>query len=181
MKTDGVTLLDSSKVESSSSEFIGESFPDSPSEGATWTLVTDEGVVLGNYIFSLGAWLPIANPTLAYSDISFSTEGVIPSDTTLARYAVGKPCYIPRNFEFSVGILLTAGSSDSEYVVNNIRDGVTTKLADITFAMDSRRGVITSTLTADFLMLVGDVLSFESKTVDAEGSDICVTLSTYLA
>lgn len=181
MKADGLTLLDNTKVESIESENIGQAFPENPTDGMVWTLTDAEGNPQGNFVYGLGSWLPRANPDLTYNDVSFSTEGVIPSDEVITRYAVSKTSYLPKDFEFSVATLMVSGAVESGLVLKHIRNGVETKLADITFAGGQHLGTFVSAIAQDLLMVAGDVIVFESATVDADASDVCVTLSTYLA
>lgn len=181
MKADGLTLLDDTLISKGETENVGVAFPENPKEGMVWELINAEGISLGSYVYGLGKWMAKANPNLTYSDVSFSTEGVIPSDETITRYAVSKPCYLHKNFEFSVAVLLLAGNSNSTLTVELSRNGVETKLAEIHFAMGEKFGDIRSAIAEDKMLATGDILIFKSKTMDADASDICVTLSTYLA
>lgn len=181
MKVDGLTLLDDTKISKGETVFVGQEFPQTPTVGMTWELIDADGKTLGNYIYGLDEWLPRADPDANYSDISFSTEGYIASNSVITRYIVGKPCMLPQNFEFSISQLLEVGGGNSTFEISLLRAEVESKLADITFAGGSSRGSIVSNIAEDTMLVSGDVIVFKSKAVDADASDICVTLSTTLA
>lgn len=181
MKADGLTLLDDTKISKGETVFVGQEFPQSPQSGMTWELIDANGKSLGNFVYGLGEWLPRANPDANYNDISFSTEGYIASNDVVTRYIVGKPCFLPQNFEFSIAQLLEVGGGNSSFEVTLIREDVESKLADIEFAGGASRGSIISNIQEETMLVSGDVIVFKSKSVDADASDICVTLSTTLA
>lgn len=179
MITDGLTLLDNSKIDRKSQNF-GTAFPASPTDLATYEIINGSGVADGVYIYStsVGKWILAENQEAGPYDIGLTVFDRPRSLDIIAKHLAVRTFIIEPNFGQSLAAANINASDTTVINIYRVDAGADTLIGTLTFLADTTAGTFA---TADGLALVvarGQTLKFVSPELrDATLSSIDITIA----